>query len=126
MPLTKVYSLVELVTVPPAVVTLSAALPVRCAGVVAVNWVALTGVMLVRATPPSVAVSGVVAAMVVGKPVPLTVIVWPPTAGPLAGTTPAGVAELRLIVGAAATMKFALPMTVAVAPITPALLLTTP
>src|SRR4051794_37331343 len=105
---------VLLVAVPPAVVTwrIWAVDEATRAGVTAVKPVELIGTMLVSATPPSVAVSGVAAVIAVGKFVPVTVTVWPPAAGPVAGTI--GLALLAAIVGAEATMKLALPITTAV------------
>ena len=75
-------------TEPPLVVTDSVIAPEGVpAGVTAENEVALIGVTPVRATPPRVAVSGVLAVTAVGKPEPLIVMTWPPPAGPVAGTT---------------------------------------
>src|SRR3954469_13543195 len=107
---------VLLVAVPPAVVTwrIWAVDEATRAGVTAVKPVALIGTMLVSGTPPNVAVSGVAAVIAVGKFVPVTVTVWPPAAGPVAGTIGPGLALLAAIVGAEATMKLALPSTTAV------------
>ena len=70
-----------LVTIPPAVVTVTSLLPAVPAGVVAVMEVALTTTKLVAAMPPTATLVAPV------KFVPVIVIVVPPVIGPEGGLT---------------------------------------
>src|SRR5436190_19745519 len=83
VPLLYVNMLCE-VYVPPAVVTAIGTTPGSCGGTVAVKWLASTTDRLIRSAPPMVPV---IAPGVVGKLAPVTVIVLPPWAGPVAGET---------------------------------------
>jgi len=77
--------MLALVTDPPAVVTVSGSAPLTaCGGVTAVKDVALTALMFVSGVPPMLAV---IAVEVVGKFVPVTVMVVPPCAEPADGVT---------------------------------------
>src|SRR5947207_11554067 len=77
--------MLALVTDPPAVVTVSGSAPLTaCGGVTAVKLVGLTAVMFNSGVPPMLAL---IADEVVGKLVPVTVIVVPPWTEPADGVT---------------------------------------